>query len=119
MENKYEIDLGFIITKPPLESSLGSGFLDLAQQGIDTGKKVGLFLISDGVWFAKINKKNTYAKKMLSLINQGVDVTVSEDNLQAAGIQNHELLKGVVITDKPYDDLVNLVMEKWGRVMVI
>jgi len=114
-----EIDLGFIITKAPLESTLGSGFLNLAKQGIDNGKKVELFLISDGVWFAKKIENNSDTKKLRSLIKQGVNIIVSNDNLQAAGIHNDELIKGITISDKPYSDLVNLVMEKWKRVMTI
>ena len=112
-----EIDLGFIITKAPLESTLGSGFLNLAKQGIDNGKKVELFLISDGVWFAKKIENNSDTKRLL--IKQGVNILVSNDNLQAAGIHNDELIKGITISDKPYSDLVNLVMEKWKRVMTI
>ena len=112
----YKIDLGFIITKAPYESTLGSGFLDLARKEIENGKKVGVFLISDGIWFAKKNQKNNVIK---FLIEKGAEITVSLDNLEAAGIDNTELIKGLTISDKPYDDLVELVMEKWNKVMTI
>jgi sulfur relay (sulfurtransferase) complex TusBCD TusD component (DsrE family) len=115
----YEVDLGFIITKAPFESTLGSGFLDLAKKTIENGKTVGLFLISDGVWFAKKNQKNNAIKILSNLIEKGAIITVSQDNLEAAGIENNELLDGVIISNKPYMDLVELVMEKWGRVMTI
>jgi len=112
----YEIDLGFIITKAPYESTLGSGFLDLAKKEIENGKKVGMFLISDGVWFAKKNQKNNVIK---FLIEKGAEITVSLDNLEAAGIDNNEIFEGLNISDKPYDDLVGLVMEKWNKVITI
>ena len=119
MKDSYEIDIGFIITKAPLESSLGSGFLDLAQKAINDGKTVGLFLISDGVWFAKKHQKNRSFKILDTLIKKGASVTISKENLEAAGIKDHELINGVIVSDKPYTDLVDLVMEKWRQVMTI
>ena len=107
----YEVDLGFIVTKAPFESTLGSGFLDLAKKTIDNGKTVSLFFISDGVWFAKKNQKNNAIKILKSLIEKGAKITVSKDNLEAAGIENNELIDGVTISE--------LVMEKWKRVMTI
>jgi sulfur relay protein TusB/DsrH len=117
MKNKdYEIDLGFVITKAPFESTLGSGFIDLAKKALDDNKKVGLFLISDGVWFAKKNKKSD---EIENLIKKGAEITVSKDNLEAAGIEDYELIEGVIISEKPYIDLVSLVMEKWSQVITI
>jgi sulfur relay protein TusB/DsrH len=115
----YEIDLGFIITKTPFESLLGSGFLDLAKKTMDVGKKIGLFLISDGVWFAKKNQKNNAGEILTNLIEKGAEIIVIQDNLEAAGIEKNELIEGLIISEKPYDDLVDLVMEKWKRVMTI
>jgi sulfur relay (sulfurtransferase) complex TusBCD TusD component (DsrE family) len=115
----YEIDFGFIITKAPLESSLGERFLSLAHHAINTGKTVGFFLISDGVWFGKKNQKNTIVNELINLIEKGAMVTISKDNLDAAGIETTDILEGITISEKPYQDLVLLVMEKWRRVMTI
>ncbi len=120
MDNEsYEVDLGFIITKAPFESTLGSGFLDLAKKTIENGKTVGLFLISDGVWFAKKNQQSNATNILTSLIAKGAKIAISKDNLEAAGIENNELIDGVTISEKPYMDLVELVMEKWARVITI
>jgi sulfur relay protein TusB/DsrH len=119
IDDSYEIDLGFIITKSPFESTLGTGFLDLAKKSINNGKTVGIFLISDGVWFAKKYQKNKAIKILTNLIEKGAKITVSRDNLEAAGIGNNELLDGVVISETPYMDLVDLVMEEWRKVMTI
>ena len=117
MKNEdYEIDLGFVITKSPFESTLGSGFLELAKKAIDDDKKVGLFFISDGVWFMK---KNQESGAIENLLKKGAEITVSKDNLEAAGIEENELIDGVTISEKPYIDLVVLVMEKWNQVMTI
>ena len=53
------------------------------------------------------------------MIKKGAEVTVSKDNLEAAGIEDTELIDGVVISEKPYKDLVTLVMEKWSQVITI
>ena len=118
-ENKYEIDIGFIITKAPFESKLGEKILDLANKGLKEGKTIGIFLISDGVWFAKKNIKNKIEKLVQNLVEKGVEITVSQDNLRAGGIDDSEIINGVTISEKPYSDLVDLVMEKWRRVLTI
>jgi sulfur relay (sulfurtransferase) complex TusBCD TusD component (DsrE family) len=115
----YEIDLGFIITKAPYESSLGEKILELANKGLDEGKTIGIFLISDGVWFAKKNTINKTGQLFKTLVKQGAQVTVSKDNLESAGIKHSELINGITISEKPYMDLVDLVMEKWRRVLTI
>ena len=118
-DNNYDIDIGFIITKAPFESSLGEKILNLANKGLTEGKTVGIFLISDGVWFAKKNIKNNIGKLIQNLVEKGAEVTVSRDNLKAGGINDSELIKGIIISEKPYADLVDLVMEKWRRVLTI
>jgi len=116
--NKYEIDLGFVITKAPYESSLDLNMLRLVRKSQEDGKSIGIFLISDGVWLTKENDNET-GKLFKTIINNGAKVMVSQDNLAAAGIDHSELFKGVTISDKPYTDLVIQVMEKWGRVITI
>jgi sulfur relay (sulfurtransferase) complex TusBCD TusD component (DsrE family) len=118
-KDNYEIDLGFVITKAPYESSLGVNMLALAQKGLMDGKSIGIFLISDGVWFAKKNNTNKTGKVFQSIIKMGAHVTVSQDNLESAGIKQSELHKDIAISDKPYIDLVTQVMEKWRRVITI
>lgn len=120
MENEiYEIDLGYVITKAPYESSLGANMLELAQKALKEGKSVGIFLISDGVWFAKKNTSTKTGKLFQTILEEGAEVTVSNDNLESAGIQPTELHKNIIISDKPYTDLVTQVMEKWRRVITI
>ena len=116
-KENHQIDIGFVITKAPLESSLVTGITALANHALDKGKTIGLLLISDGVWLGKRNQKNntTIAK----LIEKGAEITISNDHLKASGIQHDELLKGVEVTDKPYNELVERVMERWNRVITI
>ena len=116
-KNNFEIDIGFVITKAPLESSIVTGVITLAKHAIDKGKTVGIFLISDGVWIGKKNQKN--GKSIADLIEKCVEVIISKDHLEASGIQQEELLGGISITEKPYTELVEQVMEKWHQVITI
>jgi sulfur relay protein TusB/DsrH len=118
-DNKYEIDLGFVISKSPHESTFGAGFFELAKEAFNNNKKVGIFLISDGVWFAKKNQKNKTSEILTTLIKKDASIYACSDNLEAAGIQKNELFDGIIISEEPYKDLVNLVMEKWKRVITI
>jgi sulfur relay (sulfurtransferase) complex TusBCD TusD component (DsrE family) len=116
---KYEIDLGFVITKAPYESFLASNMLELAEKSLKDGKSIGIFLISDGIWLAKKNITRKPGKLLQSIIKRGAIVTVSKDNLESAGIDQSELFRDIIISDKPYIDLVTQVMEKWKRVITI
>jgi hypothetical protein len=46
-------------------------------------------------------------------------VTVSLEHLKGAGIGEGELVEGLTVTKKTYKDLVEVVMEKWDRVVVV
>jgi sulfur relay protein TusB/DsrH len=118
-KDKQKIDIGFLITKAPLESGNVSNVISLAEEAINNGKKVEIFLISDGIWLAKSDQKNKVAERFIDLIKRGVNVTVSKEHLEAAGITNNELVNGLKITDDPYASLVDLVMEKWEKVLTI
>lgn len=119
IENQQEIDIGLLITKTPLESDNVSKIIYLAKEAIDNGKKVQLYLISDGIWLAKFGQQNKVAEKFEELIQSGASVIVSGEHLEAAGITKNEITKGIEITDDPYTTLVNLVMEKWKKVISI
>ena len=116
-KNNYDIDIGFVITKAPLESSIVTGIITLAKHEIDKEKTVGIFLISDGVWLGKKNQNN--CKNIADLIEKCVEVTISKDHMEASGIQQEELLSGINVTEKPYIELVERVMERWHKVITI
>jgi sulfur relay (sulfurtransferase) DsrF/TusC family protein len=120
MENeKMAKDLGFILTKAPLESPHSLGILNTALGAVNSGRSVALFLLSDGVWLAKKNQNNRTFEVFQEILAQGAEVTASKEHLEAAGIPPEDLVQGVTIADKPYDALVEKVMEDWKRVMVI
>ena len=113
------VTMGFVITKSPLESGLAGGFMTLARAALDEGKKVGIFLISDGVWLAKNGLKSIGPVTLPELIEGGAVVTVSPDHLKAAGIGEDEMLEGLTVAKNTYKALVEDVMETWDKVMVI
>lgn len=115
----FEIDYGFIITKAPLESSKTIGILRLGQKAIASGKTVGIFLISDGIWVAKNHQQNEAGKLIPQLLQNGAQIIASQEHLEAAGISPNDIIQGIKISSKPYDDLVEKVMEKWRWVITI
>jgi len=112
-------DIGFVITKPPLETGAVASTLKIAIEARKSGKSVGLFLISDGVWLAKAGQENEASALFGELIADGVPATASGDHLLAAGIPEDGLVGGVEVAKKPYKALVANVMEDWDKVMVI
>jgi predicted peroxiredoxin len=117
--NGTATDFGFVITKAPLESGLVSSVLAIAHSALDAGRTVSLFLVSDGVWLAKRSRHNNVTKAFKELIARGAEVAVSKDHLTAAGIEEVELFEGIISIRKTYKKLVENVMEKWDKVMVV
>jgi sulfur relay (sulfurtransferase) DsrF/TusC family protein len=58
------------------------------------------------------------AQKISRFIQGGGEVLVSEEHLRAGGLPPEELLEQVEVVSEPYDRLVELVMERWDRVIV-
>lgn len=114
-----ERDIGFVITKAHLESGLVHNALGIAENAIQQGKTVGIFLISDGVWLVKKNQQNHVAERFVKLLDSGMQVIASKEHLMAAGISDDDVLEGVTITKRVYKDLVTNVMENWKKVMSI
>ena len=110
-------DLGFVVTKPPLESGLVANILTIAQSALDQGRSVGIFLISDGVWLVKKDQKNHVAGMFERVLGSGAEVIASSEHLEAAGISEDEIIDGVTVTKRVYKDLVTNVMENWDKVM--
>lgn len=119
MSEKNLGDMGFIITKAPLESALTTQFLRLAKNMINSNKTIGVFLISDGVFLAKKNQKNKAYELITGILEKHAEVIASKDHLLAAGIEEKELIPWISISEKPYDDLVEFVMEKYRKVVVL
>ena len=112
-------NLGFVVTKPPLESGLVANILTIAQSALDQGRSVGIFLISDGVWLVKKDQKNHVAELFVKVLGDGAEIIASAEHLEAAGISEDEVIDGVTVTKRVYKDLVMNVMENWDKVMSI
>jgi len=113
------VDLGIIITKPPVETNLINTFLQIAKNTIENNKTVGLFLISDGIWLVKKNQNNNSFELLKNLIDKNVEVIVSKDHLLSSGLSEDEIVENVKISEKPYSDLVDNVMENYERVIKV
>jgi len=113
------VDLGIIITKPPVETNLVNRFLQIAKDTIENNKTVGIFLISDGIWLVKKNQNNNSFELLKNLIDKNVEVIVSKDHLLSSGLSEDEIVENVKISEKPYSDLVENVMENYERVIKV
>ena len=117
-DHKKNGEIGIIITKAPLENSFINKLLK-GMLGVVNNTKIGLFLISDGVLLIKKNQKNDVSNILKKILESNVEIIVSKDHLEAAGISQDEIFNECSISEKPYDDLVDFVMEKYERVITI
>ena len=78
------------------------------------GAQVTVFLLGDGVLLATTPKCTALDKAIAA----GVRVLVSRDHLDATGLPKERLVKGAVLVERSYRDLVTMTMEEWDRVIV-
>ncbi len=117
IEKTKPVKIGIIITKTPNANEDVENALAMGEEALKVGNQVELFLLSDGVWVGK--KGNTLTEKRLSdMIKDGCKIKASGKHLKACGLEKKKLVKGVNISDDPYDDLVDLVMERWDKVVI-
>lgn len=110
--------LGVILTKGPYGGEDAENALDVALEAQEMGDPVGLFLLSDGVWAAKKGQQGPLAQKLGDFLARGGEVTVSGEHLEAAGLTPDRLVPKAIIAPDPYDRLVDLVMDRWEKVVV-
>jgi sulfur relay (sulfurtransferase) complex TusBCD TusD component (DsrE family) len=117
IEKAKPVKIGIIITKTPNANEDVENVLTLGEEALKAGNQVELFLLSDGVWVGK--KGNALAEeRLINLINDGCKVKASRRHLKAFGLNKDKLVEGVNTSDDPYDELVDLVMEKWDKVVI-
>ena len=117
IEKAKPIKLGIIVTKTPNSNEDVENVLALGEEALKVGNQVELFLLSDGVWVGKKGNALT-EKRLTTLINDGCKVKASRRHLKACGLNKEKIVEGIKISDDPYDELVDLVMEKWDKVVI-
>jgi sulfur relay (sulfurtransferase) DsrF/TusC family protein len=118
IESALPTNLGIILTKGPQGGEDAENALDVALKALEMDDRVGLFLLSDGVWAAKKGLPGAIAQKLEAFLRGGGQLTVSGEHLEAAGLGPERLVEGASIAPDPYDRLVDLVMEEWDKVIV-
>ena len=109
--------LGIILTKSPYESQDASIAMSIANDALEMGDSVDIFLIGDGVWTAKTNLEGNMGDMINKFIENGGRLVVSSPHLKAGGINKERIIKNAEFTDKMYDKLTDLIMTKWEKVI--
>jgi sulfur relay (sulfurtransferase) complex TusBCD TusD component (DsrE family) len=111
------IKIGIIITKTPNANEDVDNVLAIGEEALKAGNQVEFFLLSDGVWVGK--RGNTLAEtRIINLIQDGGTIKASRKHVKAGGLNKEKLVDGVIISDDPYDELVDLVMDNWDKVVI-
>ena len=117
IETTKPVLIGIIITKTPNANEDVENALAIGEKALNVGNQVELFLLSDGVWVGK--RGNTLTEqRMKNLIMDGCKVIASGTHLKACGLNKEKLVEGIHIADNPYDELVDLVMDRWDKVVI-
>jgi predicted peroxiredoxin len=117
IETTQPVQIGIIITKTPNANEDVENVLTIGEKALTIGNQVELFLLSDGVWVGKRGNALT-EQRIKNLIMDGCKVMASGKHLKACGLTKEKLVEGIRISDDPYDELVDLVMERWNKVVI-
>jgi sulfur transfer complex TusBCD TusB component (DsrH family) len=113
---KFE-SLGIIITKTAYVRNLALDAVNIGENAQKAGKKVGVFLFSDGIWIA-LKGSGTESEKLNELISKGAQVFASDEHAVAGGFPKERALEGVKFVEDSYGVLVDQVMEEWDKVII-
>jgi sulfur relay protein TusB/DsrH len=109
--------IGVLLSKSPFESEDAQLAFRVANDALDLGDSVDVFLMGDGVWTAKAELKGEIKAMFNKFINKNGKLIVSNPHLKAGGINRDSIEKTAEVLDKPYDILVDLIMTKWDKVV--
>jgi len=119
LEEALPVSLGLVLTRSPHEGDAVAAALRTALAALEGGDSVEVFLLGDGVWAAKKGVKGEAAELLEAMLKKGAELTASGEHLKACGLAPEDLLPGTRVAEDPYDTLVDLVMERWDKVMVV
>ncbi len=109
------IRLGIILTKAPQGSEDAENAIAAGLAALDAGNDASLFLLSDGVWAAR---KEATGGKLAAFLGQGGEVFVSGEHIKAAGLAPEKLVPAAKVANDALDQLVDLIMGQWDKVIV-
>ena len=107
--------LTLILTKPPSFSSILNTCMKLALLAVSNNHEIGVYLIGDGVFCAKVGQMT--AENLGKLVLYGGNVFVCKEDLEARGLVKNDLIPGAEILSNIFECLVDDVMEKSQRVI--
>lgn len=90
--------------------------LNLAKAILAKGRRVGIFLVADGVYVGKDG--TSVAKVLADLLEGGAKILASPEHVKASGIPKEKMVPGIEVADHTYRDIVNFVMEEYDKVVV-
>jgi len=108
---------GFVLTSTAVSTKDPGQLVRSAIAKRKEGAQVTVFLMGDGVLLAT-SAKSACGATLAKAIGAGVRVLVSKDHLDATGLPLARLVKGAVLVERTYKDLVTMTMEEWDRVIV-
>ncbi|MCK5310028.1 MAG: DsrE family protein [Thermoplasmata archaeon] len=109
--------MGIVIAHTAAVHEGANQAVNLGLEAMKRGKRVGFFLLSDGV-FNAIRGSGDVAAGLGQAISGGGKVFLSEEHLLGAGIPGEKLIPGTETVKKAYEELVDLIMEDWDRVII-
>lgn len=98
-----------LLKNPPPHPDAASG-LQMAQHFQLEGNSVDVFLLQDAVMAGVAN-----AGVLASLLAQGIGCYALDEDLQLRGYTGAHLMAGIKETN--YDELTNMLMERYDRVL--
>ena len=109
--------LGIIIARTSIMTGSAMQAVNLGVGALKKGQEVGVFLLSDGVWNGLKNAGDV-SDKLNQLVKDGGSLHISDEHARAAGLPRDKVIEGAEFIDDIYKDLVNMVMEKWDKVII-
>lgn len=102
-------NLLLVLSKDPFTTEIPDLVIDIANEAVDKGSDVSLYLIEDGVTAAR---KSEFGKKLGAMQQKGIKIFADDKSVLSRGIYD-KLVEGIEI--KEIETLLDFIVDEYDR----
>lgn len=102
-------NLLLVLSKDPFTTEIPDMVIDIANEAVNKGSDVSLYLIEDGVTAAR---KSEFGQKLAAMQQKGIKIFADDKSVLSRGIYD-KLVEGVMI--KEIETLLDFIVDEYDR----
>lgn len=108
--------LGIVIMWTAQVKGIAKRSVEVGISALNHGKKVEIYLLSDGVWNSLSGSGDVY-ERLSDFMAKGGKVFISGEHATGSALPKDRILQGAELVEDTYGFLTDKIMESWDRVI--